>query len=221
MSSTTETAPTPVLQTFFNTGNPYTAQGQRIVAVKFSDGTISFVDCDRYVDGTITEGSSDYGNDPGAYSVYSDMGPETLERLVRTHYVNGSRYAMGTMEREHAMRVIVNTVRDRMRIADKATRAVEGLRGTFVTLDASTTRERLIYWLMSNDRNGCYSDDDMVAEGWEPMTLEQAWEQVEIAVHEPCDDCGRPATHRSDDGCGVHEYACMDHRTNGVTWTRD
>ena len=116
MSIPTETDPTPVLQTFFNTGNLYTSQGQRIVAVKFSDGTISFEDLDRCMSGTITEGSNYDGGDVGAYSVYkgtgSDaMGPETLERLVRTHYVNGSRYDMGTPERRHVMRGIVETVR--------------------------------------------------------------------------------------------------------------
>lgn len=37
-------------------------------------------------------------------------------------------------------------------------------------------RQWLINWLAFNDPNGCYTDADMIAEGFEPMTLEQARE---------------------------------------------
>lgn len=48
-------------------------------------------------------------------------------------------------------------------------------------LDVGADRDTLVLWLAGNDRNGCYLDDDMVAEGWAPMTLSDAWRQVAIA----------------------------------------
>lgn len=36
------------------------------------------------------------------------------------------------------------------------------------------TREDLIQWLLWNDRNGVWSDEDSTAEGWQPISLEQA-----------------------------------------------
>ena len=53
-------------------------------------------------------------------------------------------------------------------------------------LDAGSDRETVVNWLAGNDRNGCYLDDDMTAEGWAPMTLADAWRQVAIA-HEIAD----------------------------------
>jgi hypothetical protein len=38
----------------------------------------------------------------------------------------------------------------------------------------SASRGFCIDWLDGNDRNGCYTDGDMEAEGWKPMTLPQA-----------------------------------------------
>ena len=39
-------------------------------------------------------------------------------------------------------------------------------------------RLALIAWLETNDRNGCYSDDDCIAEGFPVMTLISAIENV-------------------------------------------
>ena len=36
------------------------------------------------------------------------------------------------------------------------------------------TREEIIAWLMWNDANGVWSDEDSEAEGWKPITLEAA-----------------------------------------------
>lgn len=38
----------------------------------------------------------------------------------------------------------------------------------------SASRDFCIDWLAGNDPNGIYTDDDMRAEGWEPMTLAEA-----------------------------------------------
>ncbi|QFS86586.1 MULTISPECIES: hypothetical protein [unclassified Marinobacter] len=38
------------------------------------------------------------------------------------------------------------------------------------------TREQVIDWLAWNDANGVYTDEDSAAEGYEPLTLEQARE---------------------------------------------
>lgn len=37
-------------------------------------------------------------------------------------------------------------------------------------LPEAPSREDLIAWLCSNDRNGCYTDEDNRAEGWPPLT---------------------------------------------------
>ena len=49
---------------------------------------------------------------------------------------------------------------------------------SFVQLDIleNGTRNDVINWLCWNDRNGCYRDDDAIAEGYDPLTLEQARE---------------------------------------------
>ena len=36
------------------------------------------------------------------------------------------------------------------------------------------SREAVISWLVWNDGNGCYSDEDSKAEGYPPLTLNQA-----------------------------------------------
>lgn len=42
-------------------------------------------------------------------------------------------------------------------------------------LFAYSPRSTVIEWLCTNDRNGCYSDADMVAEWGAPMTEAEAW----------------------------------------------
>ena len=37
-------------------------------------------------------------------------------------------------------------------------------------------RSMLIRWLMENDPNGCYSDEQSLLEGFPPLTQEQAYE---------------------------------------------
>jgi hypothetical protein len=43
------------------------------------------------------------------------------------------------------------------------------------------TREQIIKWLMSNDPNGCYSDEQSKGEGFEPITRSQA---LELALNQ-------------------------------------
>jgi hypothetical protein len=50
-------------------------------------------------------------------------------------------------------------------------------------LSASSTRQHLIRWLVWNDGNGEYTDDDSLAAGHEPLTLAQCWEIVE-SIHD-------------------------------------
>lgn len=40
------------------------------------------------------------------------------------------------------------------------------------------SREQIIGWLVWNDGNGVYTDEDSIAEGWEPMTLDTAWQAM-------------------------------------------
>jgi hypothetical protein len=50
-------------------------------------------------------------------------------------------------------------------------------------LSTHSTREHLIQWLVWNDGNGCYTDDDARAEGHEPLTLVECWGIVE-SIHD-------------------------------------
>ena len=43
------------------------------------------------------------------------------------------------------------------------------------------TREQIIKWLISNDSNGCYSDEQSKREGLEPITRSQA---LELALNQ-------------------------------------
>lgn len=44
---------------------------------------------------------------------------------------------------------------------------------------AESIRQLLIWLLAANDKNGSYTDDDARAEGWQPLTLSQAYELAE------------------------------------------
>jgi hypothetical protein len=44
---------------------------------------------------------------------------------------------------------------------------------------SSGTREDIIAWLVWNDRNGIYTDEDSRLEGYPPLTLESAREQMQ------------------------------------------
>jgi hypothetical protein len=46
------------------------------------------------------------------------------------------------------------------------------------TLSAESSRETLLAWLQWCDPNGCHVDELATADGFEPMTIDEAWEQV-------------------------------------------
>jgi hypothetical protein len=73
-------------------------------------------------------------------------------------------------------------------IAQKANAAMMGSRayqrGHVPHLTNESSRPTLIKWLISVDPNGVWSDGDTRSEGWEPMTHQEAWEQVELMVEE-------------------------------------
>lgn len=73
----------------------------------------------------------------------------------------------------------------RLHISAAANSASRGSsRGGAPSLTVLSSRLDLIGWLAWNDPNGVYRDEDCFAEGWEPMTLDEAWRQVEIAVED-------------------------------------
>jgi hypothetical protein len=41
---------------------------------------------------------------------------------------------------------------------------------------AKMSKDACVYWLEWNDHNGCYSDADAIAEGFDPLTEESARE---------------------------------------------
>ena len=55
-------------------------------------------------------------------------------------------------------------------------------RHTVPRLSARSDRETLIGWLCCVDGNGVWTDDDMRAEGWDPMSLQDAWDQVDVVL---------------------------------------
>jgi hypothetical protein len=48
-------------------------------------------------------------------------------------------------------------------------------------------REKIIKWLVTNDPHGCYSDQDSINEGYEPITREEALKialnQLELTIY--------------------------------------
>ncbi len=49
---------------------------------------------------------------------------------------------------------------------------------------SSGSREEIIAWLVWNDRNGIYTDPDSRLEGYPPLTLESAREQMQKVLDE-------------------------------------
>ena len=47
-----------------------------------------------------------------------------------------------------------------------------------VMLQAWSEREELIQWLVWCDSNGIWTDDDLITEGFKPMTLQQCWDAI-------------------------------------------
>ena len=47
---------------------------------------------------------------------------------------------------------------------------------------AQMTREECIAWLIANDRNGCYSDEDCIAEGLQPLTHAEALQLIRSSL---------------------------------------
>jgi hypothetical protein len=64
------------------------------------------------------------------------------------------------------------------------TKMVARNHGFLWALSALSTREEIIEWLCANDRNGVYKDEDCKAEGFDPMTRDEALWQVEAALEE-------------------------------------
>jgi hypothetical protein len=72
---------------------------------------------------------------------------------------------------------------DRRRVALVAN---EGARGSTrlgaPRLSEESPRGEIVRWLQWNDPNGCHSDARAIAEGFDPYTLDTAWEALEEMV---------------------------------------
>ena len=67
----------------------------------------------------------------------------------------------------------------RNRTARKAQEATRSSRyACGVMLRPWSEREDLIRWLVWCDSDGLWTDEDLRAEGFQPMTLQQAWDAV-------------------------------------------
>ncbi len=67
---------------------------------------------------------------------------------------------------------------NRIKIAQAVNDAGASVGRGFPKLVEGSSRETLIAWLAHNDPSGIYTDEDLRAEGEEPMTLDEAWKQV-------------------------------------------
>jgi hypothetical protein len=45
-------------------------------------------------------------------------------------------------------------------------------------LDANSSRQTLLAWLQWCDANGCWLDELSTLEGFEPLSAEEAWEEI-------------------------------------------
>jgi hypothetical protein len=88
---TTNTA-SPLATAQWNTGNRYSAQGQRIVARQNADGSVTFRDLARGIDGTLTEKSGLEGADPGGVRIFPTLSADGIRQAVTTSYINGYSY---------------------------------------------------------------------------------------------------------------------------------
>lgn len=79
----------------------------------------------------------------------------------------------------------------RERIAELVNIASHGSRrGGRPVLTGASDRETLIAWLQWNDPNGCHTDALAAVEGFEPYTLDRAWEAVADMVADAIDVAG-------------------------------
>lgn len=71
-------------------------------------------------------------------------------------------------------------------LAKRANDALKGSRARAYAprLNAFSDREDLIGWMVCNDGNGCFTDEDSIAEGWDPMTIEDAWSLLQTILEE-------------------------------------
>ena len=78
------------MRTQWNTGNLYSAQGQRIIAEWNSDtGHILFNDIDRGCSGVLAIGTAYNGGDSIGAKVFKDMDALSIMSAVNSHYVRG------------------------------------------------------------------------------------------------------------------------------------
>jgi hypothetical protein len=49
-------------------------------------------------------------------------------------------------------------------------------------LDADSSRETLLRWLKWNDPNGGHLDHEAKADGFDPYTLDEAWEAIDAML---------------------------------------
>lgn len=93
MTEDRSTSSVVVRRVQWNTGNLYSSQGQRIVAVLTNAGEIHFHDLDRGIFGVLTEGSCAYGGKTiGPAKFELDATTAEIQRAVRAQYVGGYRY---------------------------------------------------------------------------------------------------------------------------------
>ena len=102
-------------------------------------------------------------------------------------------------------------------VAGLANEALVGARcqHTAPRLTSSSDRETLIGWLCCVDGNGVWTDDDMRAEGWDPMSLQDAWDQIAAMTDQIAavtDQIAASRAHCQEHGHGCEDYHCEAYR---------
>lgn len=80
--------------------------------------------------------------------------------------------------------------RDRLKLdpewlADVIAKANEPTRSRLPLLHADSSRRMLVEWLQACDPNGCHTDERARREGFEPYTIESAWNAIADMVEAP------------------------------------
>lgn len=83
---------------------------------------------------------------------------------------------------------------------------------TAMDLMACADRERLIAWLVANDRDGVYSDADCEAEGYDPMTVESARKQIGRELGRDDELVAELFRRQMRENCSLTELAEIDQR---------
>lgn len=97
---------------------------------------------------------------------------DSMDEKSLRHFVENKIWTMLGDNAYFARRLEILTIETQEELDMRLT--LQDYQNLTVKQAAQLTREQLIDWLVWNDGNGCYSDQDSESEGLMPLTLESA-----------------------------------------------